>query len=80
MEGVIRKWGNSPALRLPMSAIKEAAFSLEQKVTITVTRGRIVIEPCNRVEYDLDELLGGITANNAHAELSFGMPVGQEAL
>jgi len=37
---------------------------------------RNVIKSCNRVEYDLDELLGGITANNAHAELSFGMPVG----
>ena len=39
MEAVIRKWGNSPALRLPVSAIKEAAFSLEQKVNIIVTRG-----------------------------------------
>jgi antitoxin MazE len=80
MEAVIRKWGNSPALRLPMSAIKEAAFSLEQKVNIIVTRGRIVIEPSDRVEYDLEELLGGITAQNAHAEVSFGRPVGQEAL
>jgi antitoxin MazE len=80
MEAVIRKWGNSPALRLPVSAIKEAAFSLEQKVTISVTRGRIVIEPCDRVEYKLDELLAGITARNSHAEVSFGKPVGKEAL
>ncbi len=80
MEAVIRKWGNSPALRLPMSAIKEAAFSLEQRVNIIVTRGRIVIEPSSRVEYLLDELLDGITAENAHAEASFGKPVGQEAL
>lgn len=80
MQAVIRKWGNSLALRLPMSAIKEAAFSLEQKVNIIVTRGRIVIEPSNRVEYDLEELLGGITAQNSHSEVSFGTPVGQEAL
>jgi antitoxin MazE len=80
MEAVIRKWGNSPALRLPVSAIKEAAFSLEQKVSLTVTRGRIVIEPSSRIEYDLDELVGGITAKNSHTEVRFGKPVGKEAL
>ena len=80
MEAVIRKWGNSPALRLPVSALKEAEFCLEQKVSIVVTRGRIVIEPSGRVEYDLDELLGGITARNSHAEVGFGKPVGKESL
>lgn len=80
MDAVIRKWGNSPALRLPAAVIKEAAFTLEQKVTITVTRGRIVIEPSATVEYDLDELIGGINARNRHAEVSFGAPVGGEVL
>jgi len=80
METVIRKWGNSPALRLPAWALKEAAWGLEQKVTIHVTRGRIVIEPSGRVEYSLDELLTGVTAQNLHTEVSFGQPVGKEAL
>ena len=80
MEAVLRKWGNSPALRLPAKVIKEAAFRLEQKVNITATRGRIVIEPSATVEYDLDELVGGITSKNQHAEVSFGAPVGKEAL
>jgi len=80
MESVIRKWGNSPALRLPAAAMKEAAFSLEQKVSVTVTRGRIVIEPSGKVEYKLDELVGGITARNSHAEVDFGGRVGKEAL
>ena len=80
MESVIRKWGNSPALRLPAAAMKEAAFSLEQKVSVTVTRGRIVIEPSGKVEYKLDELVGGITVRNSHAEVDFGGRVGKEAL
>ena len=80
MEVVIRKWGNSPAVRLPVSAIKDAAFSLEQKVSLTVTRGRIVIEPSDKTEYDLDELVGGITARNLHGEVSVGRPVGKEVL
>ncbi len=79
MEAVIRKWGNSPALRLPALALKEAALSLDQKVTIIVTRGRIVIEPSEHVQYDLDDLLAQITPQNAHAEVGFGKPVGKEA-
>ena len=80
METVIRKWGNSPAVRLPVSAIKEAAFSLGQEVNLTVTRGRIVIEPSSRIEYDLEKLVGGITVGNLHTSVDFGEPVGKEAL
>lgn len=80
MEAVIRKWGNSPALRLPVAALKEASLSLEQKVTIKVTRGRIVIEPAQSVAYDLNELVAGIDKRNAHGEVGFGAPVGKEAL
>ena len=80
METTIRKWGNSPALRLPASVLKDAALQLEQKVTLVVRRGRIVIEPVKTVEYDLNDLVAGINAQNAHDEVSFGAPVGKEAL
>jgi antitoxin MazE len=80
MEAVIRKWGNSPALRLPSAALKDAGYVLEQKVELVVSRGRIVIQPSGNVTYSLDELLAGITDVNAHGEVSFGKPVGNEAL
>ncbi len=80
MKAVIRKWGNSPAVRLPLAVMKEANFSVEQKVTMVVTRGRIVIEPSEVVEYALDDLLEGINSKNVHAEVSVGRPVGKEAL
>ncbi len=80
MKAVIRKWGNSPAVRLPLAVIKEANFSVDQKVTIVATRGRIVIEPSEVVEYTLDELLEGINSKNLHAEVSVGRPVGKETL
>ncbi len=79
MEAVIRKWGNSPALRLPSAALKEAGFALDQKVELVVSRGRIVIQPSENVTYNLDNLLAGITADNAHGEISFGKPLGKEA-
>ena len=80
MDAVIRKWGNSPALRLPSAVLKEAGYSLEQKVELIVSEGRIIIQPSAKVEYALNELINGIDASNAHSEFSFGAPLGNEAL
>ena len=80
MDAVIRKWGNSPAVRINAAAMRTAAFDLEQRVTIKATKGRIVIEPADKADFKLDDLLAGITARNRHAEVDFGRPVGREAL
>jgi antitoxin MazE len=80
MEAVIRKWGNSPALRLNQSTMKAAAFDLEQHVTITASKGRIVIEPSHALEYQLEDLLARMTPQNTHGEADFGAPQGREAL
>jgi antitoxin MazE len=80
MDTVIRKWGNSLAVRLPMAIISEARFNLEQKVSITAKEGRIIIEPLQKLEYSLEELVAGISPQNAHGEASFGPPVAKETL
>ena len=80
MDAVIRKWGNSPAVRLPTAVLKQAGYQLEQKVDLVVSEGRIIIQPSEKVEYDLDSLVNGISAKNLHTEVSFGSPVGKEAL
>ena len=80
MEAVIRKWGNSPAVRLNVAAMKAAAFDVEQHVTIKATRGRIVIEPVENLDFKLEDLVAGITRRNVHGEVDFGGPVGREAL
>ena len=78
MQGTIRKWGNSAALRLPAAALSEAGFALEQAVDISVTRGRIVIEPRQKVTYRLEDLLETLTPASAHSDTDTGAPVGQE--
>ena len=60
--------------------LKLANFDLEQRVTIKADKGRIIIEPCDKVEYKLDDLVARMNAKNRHDEVSFGAPVGQEAL
>lgn len=50
----------------------------DPRVSIAVSRGRIVIEPSGRVSYDFDALVDGITGENRHVEADFGAPVGKE--
>jgi len=80
MQTVIKKWGNSPALRLNTAVMKSAQLNIDQLVSVKVQKGRIVIEPMIKSEYQLDELLAGITAKNLHGESDFGRPVGKELL
>jgi antitoxin MazE len=78
MEAIIKKWGNSPALRLSASLMKEAQLALDQRVSVKVLRGKIIIEPATRKEYKLKELLADINSGNTHMESDFGKPVGKE--
>jgi antitoxin MazE len=80
MQTVIKKWGNSPALRLNTAVMKSAQLNIDQLVSVKVQKGRIVIEPMVKPEYQLDELLAGITSKNLHSESDFGRPVGKELL
>ena len=80
MDAIIKKWGNSPALRLSAAAMKEAQFSVEQRVSVKAAKGRIVIEPAELQDMRLDDLLSGITPENLHAESGFGPPEGCEIL
>ena len=80
MNTVIRKWGNSPALRLPTTVLKKAGYQLEQKVELIVSKGRIIIQPSQKIEYDLESLLKGINTKNSHIETNFVTPLGKESL
>jgi antitoxin MazE len=49
-------------------------------VTIKATNGRIVIEPADKPDPRLEDLVAGITRANVHDEVAFGAPVGKETL
>jgi antitoxin MazE len=80
MRTVVRKWGNSASVRIPAAVMQAAHLDLDEAVDVREESGRIVIEPAQRKEYDLAELVKQITAENLHDEADFGRPVGQEAL
>ena len=76
---LVKKWGNSPAVRLPAAVMEAAQLTLDQAVEVRAENGRIVIEPATPT-YCLDDLIAGITAENRHTEQDFGSAQGQELL
>ena len=80
MRTVVKKWGNSASVRIPAAVMQAAHLDLDDAVDVREESGRIVIEPVQRKEYDLAELVKRITRENLHHEADFGRPVGKEAL
>lgn len=72
MRGVIKKWGNSAAIRLPSSMMKSLKLAADDIVDIRLERGTLVIQPIRSEEYLLGQLLNGIKPKNVHAEIDFG--------
>ena len=78
MRSIVKKWGNSAAVRIPASIMESARLSLEQPLEITEQGGVILIRPAPEAVLDLDTLISGITDENRHGEVPFGPAVGRE--
>ena len=78
MRTMVKKWGNSASVRIPAAVMEAARLDLDDPVDVREESGRIIIEPEQRKEYDLDELVKAITPGNLHEEVDFGGPVGKE--
>ena len=78
MRAVVKKWGNSASVRIPASVMQAAQLELDEPVDVREEAGRVVIEPLRRKEFDLKELVKGITPANRHEESDFGGPIGNE--
>ncbi|HLV96344.1 MAG TPA: AbrB/MazE/SpoVT family DNA-binding domain-containing protein [Candidatus Acidoferrales bacterium] len=78
MKAAVKKWGNSASIRIPKTVLQAADLKLDDAVDIREESGCIVIEPLRRKDYDLTELLKGISRRNLHGETDFGGPVGNE--
>lgn len=78
MQTKIQKWGNSLAVRIPKAFVKEARVAYGTTVDLFVDEGNIIIAPHAEPEYRLEDLLGGVTKQNLHAEVATGDVVGRE--
>ena len=79
MNGTVKKWGNSAAVRIPAAVLQAAHLHLEQPIDVREEGGRIIIEPLPPAPYDIKALVAGITDENRHEPVDMGQPVGREA-
>jgi antitoxin MazE len=78
VRAIVKKWGNSAAVRIPAGVMQALHLDLDEVVDVREEAGRIVIEPVRQKAYNLDDLLKGITAKNRHEAVDFGPAVGKE--
>ena len=80
MRAIVKKWGNSAAVRIPSGIMQAALLTLDEVVDVREQDGQIVIEPIRSGKIDLAQLLAGITPENLHGGIEFGDPIGKELL
>ncbi|RDU53345.1 hypothetical protein CQA49_06775 [Helicobacter sp. MIT 00-7814] len=76
MQVSLNKWGNSVGLRIPNSILRELNLNSSSSVDVRVENGKIIIEPIGNAK--LNVLLGAITNENLHGEISCGVVIGKE--
>jgi antitoxin MazE len=74
----ISKWGNSLAVRLPKPFTDELGLADGAEVDIVLRDGQVILTAAGR-EYELEELVDGITPDNRPNETDWGRPQGREA-
>jgi antitoxin MazE len=77
MHTQVSKWGNSLGVRIPKACAKELGLVEGTTVDVKVSGGKLVLAPARR-DYNLEELVAGITPKNRHTETDWGTPVGKE--
>ena len=80
MLGKIQKWGNGQGLRFTKALLQEAQINVGDEVSVSVQRGRIIIESVTKVRrrYDLRELISKMPQEYQTEELNWGESVGEE--
>jgi antitoxin MazE len=79
METVIKKWGNSLALRIPKPLADEVGLGEDSAVDLFLEEGKLVIVPAMAPRYTLESLLDGVTIENLHDEVDMGVAMVDEA-
>jgi len=76
----IQKWGNTQVLRFTKAILEDAQINVGDEVSVSVQKGRIIVEPVTKVRgrYDLKELVSKMPNEYQVEELDWGPPIGKE--
>ena len=79
MEARVQKWGNSLALRIPGTFVRNTRIQAGSRVDVSEVKGTLVITPLQDDEPTLEMLLAEVTPETIHHEIITGKAVGNEA-
>ncbi len=71
----LNKWGNSMAVRIPNSFLKQLGISKDAELEMFLDGDKIVL---TRNKFTLNGLLAGIKPQNIHPEIQSGKNIGKE--
>ncbi len=74
----VARWGNSLAVRLPRSLVKDAGVQEGDRLSLDLAKDGAIVLRSTRRKFSLDELVSAITPKNRHSEADWGKPRGKE--
>ena len=77
MESIVKKWGNSLALKIPGFFCRQSGMTEGSRVNISLKGNSLDIKLV-RPKYKLDELLEQVNESNLHGEIWEGTLKGRE--
>ena len=77
-DSTVRKWGNSPAIRLPKKVMEKAGLRDGDTVDFEVEAPGVIVIRAASARPTLETLLARITTRNRHSETSWGVVEGHE--
>ena len=78
MEVQVKEWGNSQGIRFPKSVLQEAGFSLDEKLTLEVEKGKIVLYQSFRHKTLEERIRESGCELTGIGEIDWGEPQGNE--
>jgi antitoxin MazE len=78
MKSQIQKWGNSYAFRIPKVIADELHWKEGTSVQATIQEGKLVIETIKVPDYELKDLLKGMSPEHFQKDIDTGPAVGEE--
>ena len=74
----VQRWGNSLAVRIPKPFALEIGLEQNTLVTVSISEGKLLLEPIVEPKYTLEQLLAEVTEDNLHHEVDPGEAIGNE--
>ncbi|MFI5240374.1 MAG: AbrB/MazE/SpoVT family DNA-binding domain-containing protein [Candidatus Saccharimonadia bacterium] len=74
----VKKWGNSLAIRIPLSVAIELGLSDDSQLQLNSDGKKLILKPKNPQTLNLEALLQSITPENNHLIVDWGEETGNE--